>query len=82
MNLTAQAQAQKIQQNGEEIIIIDENTKHAEVHTVYGNKELDKALKNQKKLSARNLLCLLLILVICGVVIAFTVPGLLSSSSS
>jgi len=79
LNLTAQAQAHKIHEAGEDIIIFEDMTKQQENHTAMGNKELDEALKNQKKLSARNIICLLTILVICGVVIVLILPGGISS---
>jgi len=71
LNITAQMQAQKIQEGSDDILIIQENVEDSEKNAEKGNKHLDEVLKNQKKMSTRNVICLLVLLAICGGVVAF-----------
>lgn len=78
INLTAQYQARKIQENAEDIVVIHDNFQTTENFTVAGNKELEDALKNQRTLTKRNLICLFLVLAICGIIIWLVVSNTIS----
>lgn len=70
MNKYAQVQAQRIGEQAEDLEYMVEYTTAAEANTVQANKELDQALKYQKKATKRNLCLTVLILVVCIVVAA------------
>jgi len=65
LNLTAQVQAQKINESSENMIYVQENVEDTEKNTESANKHLDEALKNSKAGSYRNLICLLVVLGVC-----------------
>jgi len=62
LNLTAQYQAQKIQEASEDIVVIQDQAYETEKNAEMANKELEKALQSRKKSSIRNIICLILIL--------------------
>lgn len=53
LNLTAQYQAQKIQEASEDIVVINDQAYETEKNTENANKELEKALQNRKKSSIK-----------------------------
>jgi len=53
LNLTAQYQAQKIQEASEDIVVIHDQAYETEKNTENANKELEKALQNRKKSSVK-----------------------------
>jgi len=66
LNLKAQVQAQKLQENSQDIVIIQESINETEANTDKANKELTKVAKSQKRLSNRNLICLVVVVVACA----------------
>jgi len=75
INLTAQFQARKIQEASEDIVIIADSTEKTEALTEAGKRNIDEALKNQKKMTTRNLICLITIIVICAVVLGIVISS-------
>ena len=53
LNLTAQYQAQKIQEASEDIVVVQDQIYDTEKNAEMANKELEKALQSRKKSSFR-----------------------------
>jgi len=65
LNLTAQVQAQKINEASENMIYVQENVDDTEKNTESANKHLDEVLKNSKRNTWKSFICLLIIIGVC-----------------